>query len=78
MPSHGNEDHEHHPEGLDPASDVSAAEDVAENPEQAHEPGEEQEELEQCEQKRAIVIEHLASLSLGVSAAGSGPGRSVT
>ena len=64
MPSHGNQDHEQHPEGLATAAQVFTAEDVAENPEEAHEPGEEQEEFEQCEQERAIVVEHQSALRL--------------
>ena len=44
-----NEDDEQHPESLGYAAQVSAAEDVAEDPEKAHDPGEEQEELEQRE-----------------------------
>jgi hypothetical protein len=52
-----NEDHEQHPEGLADAAEVLAAEDVAEDPEQAHEPGEEQEEFQQRDQARSVVIE---------------------
>jgi hypothetical protein len=50
--------HEQHPECLGDAAQVGAAEDVAEDPEQAHEPGEEQEELEQGEQERSVGVEH--------------------
>ena len=53
-----NEDHEEHPERLASAAQILAAEDVAEDPEQAHEPGEEQEELEHRQQERSVVVEH--------------------
>jgi hypothetical protein len=43
----GEDDDEEHPESLRHPAQVLAAEDVADHPEQAHEPGEEQEELEQ-------------------------------
>jgi hypothetical protein len=45
-----------------------AAEDVGEDIEHAHDPCEEDEELEQCEQERPIVVEHLIPSSDGVRA----------
>jgi hypothetical protein len=44
-----NEDDEEDPDGFTQATQVLAAEDVAEDPEQAHEPREEQEDLQQRE-----------------------------
>ena len=66
MPSHGMRITNSTQKVLASAAQVLAAEDVAEDPEQAHEPGEEQEELEQGEQERAIVVEHSAPFVLGV------------
>jgi hypothetical protein len=43
-----NEDHEQYPEGPGHTAQVLAAEDVPEDPKEAHEPGEEQEDLEEC------------------------------
>ena len=50
------EDHEQHPERPGDCAEVVAAEDVAHDPEQAHEPGE-QEELEQGYQERSFGVE---------------------
>ena len=61
----GNEDHEQHPERLCHAAQVLAAEDVAEDPEKAHEPGEKQEEFEQREYERTVVVEHAGPFRCG-------------
>jgi len=52
------DDHEDHPRRLGASAQVLASEDVSQDPEQAHEPGEEQEELEQGQQERTVVVEH--------------------
>src|SRR4051794_20775028 len=56
----GNDNDKNHPECLDPSTHVLASENISQDPEQAHKPRKEQEELEQGQQERAIVVEHAA------------------
>src|SRR5690349_1460964 len=54
------EDDEQAPEGLRAAAHVTATEDIAEDVEHAHDPCEEDEELEHGEQERPVVVEHVS------------------
>ena len=49
------DDHRDHPDGLGTSGQVLAPEDVSQDPGQAHEPGEEQEELKESKQERTVV-----------------------
>ena len=52
------DDHEDHPDRPGTPAQILAPEDVAEDPEEAHEPREEQEDLQQRDQERSVVVEH--------------------
>src|SRR4051794_19875944 len=56
------DDDEERPQRLRPTAEVPAAEEVPEDPEQTHEPGDEDEKLEQRQQERAVVVEHVSTL----------------
>lgn len=60
------EDDEQAPGSLASPAHVVATEDVREDIEHAHDPCEEDEELEQCEQELPVVVEHLTASSVGL------------
>src|SRR5215212_1021739 len=65
-PEERHEDDKQAPDSLRPPAHVVATEDVREDIEHAHDPCEEDEELEQCEQERPVVVEHLTASSVGL------------